>query len=369
MALGITQNRTVDAPADTGRDGETVLRRIADLALLPSNLVPPQERSLLDGVLAQLVSRLDEGMRLRLAERLGQQSDCPRELAMALARDDVKIAEQILLEGMPLADGDLVRIVSESDEPHRFIIAGRRGLSSAVADEIIEHGETATICRLLNNRSVRLSLRAIEILVARSASDPEFREPLLARSELSARLAQLMFWWCEGGQRLEIMQRFTVDRSRIHDLLDPILGDGEGLRGMDDAMRVALSLLGRPREIDREKLMSLVAGVGKGELHRFSEDLAAISAVRPETMYRILNDHGGEPLAVFAKAMSLSRKEFGELIVVTVDARQEGLPTKQDLDRIGGLFDSLTADKADVALRYWDVAMGTEAGRAEGEGA
>ncbi len=368
MALGTMQNRTADTPAGTGRDGETVLRRIADLALLPSNLVPPQERSLLDGVLAQLVSRLDEGMRLRLAERLGQQSDCPRELAMALARDDAKIAQEILLEGMPLADGDLARIVAESDEPHRFIIAGRRGLSSAVADEIIEYGETATICRLLNNRSVRLSLRAIEILVARSASDPEFREPLLARSELTARLAQMMFWWCEGGQRLEIMQRFTVDRSRIHDLLDPILGDGEGVRGMDDAMRVALSLLGRPREIDRDKLMSLVAGVGKGELHRFSEDLAAMSAVRPETMYRILSDHGGEPLAVFAKAMSLSRKEFGELIVVTVDARQEGLPTKQDLDRIGGLFDSLTADKADVALRYWDVAVGIEAGRTDGEG-
>lgn len=368
MALGNTQNNTLDAPAGTGRDGEAVLRRIADLALLPSNLVPPQERNLLDGVLAQLVSRLDEGMRLRLAERLGQQSDCPRELAMALARDDAKIAGEILLEGMPLTDGDLVRIVSESDEPHRLIIAGRRALSSAVADELVERGETATICRLLNNRSVRLSLRAIEILVARSASDPEFREPLLARPELSARLAQLMFWWCDGAQRLEIMQRFTVDRSRIHDLLDPILGDGEGLQGMDEAMRVTLSLLGRPRAIDRDKLMALVSSVGKGELDRFSEDLAVMSALRPETMYRILNDHGGEPLAVFAKAVSLTRKEFGELIVVTVDARQEGLPTKQDLDRIGGLFDSLTADKADVALRYWDVAVGSEAGRSEGEG-
>ena len=354
--------------ADSGREGETVVRRIADLALLPSNLVPPQERSLLDGVLAQLVSRLDEPMRLRLAERLGQQSDCPRELAMALARDKEKIAEQILLEGLPLTDGDLVRIVSEGDEVHRRLIAGRRGLSSAVADEIIEYGETATVCRLINNQFAKLSLRAVDLLVARSASEPEFRTPLLARSELTARQAQLMFWWCESAHRMEIMQRFTVDRSRIHDLLDPILGDGEGLRGMDEAMRVTLSLLSRPRAIDHDRLASLIAGTGKGDLDRFSEELAAMAVLRPETMYRILNDHGGEPLAVFAKAVSLSRKEFGELIVVAVDARQQGLPTKQDLDRIGGLFDSLTNDKADVALRHWDVAVGIEAGRAEGEG-
>ena len=362
------QKAPADLPPGSGREAETVLRRIADLALLPSNLVPPQERSLLDGVLAQLVSRLDEGLRLRLAERLAQQSDCPRELAMALARDDPKIAEEILLEGMPLTDGDLIRIVSEGDEPHRSIIAGRRGLSSAVADEVVECGQPATICRLLNNNFARLSLRAVEVLVARSASEPEYRAPLLARTELPVRQAQLMFWWCDSAQRLEIMQRFTVDRSRIHDLLDPILGDGQGLQGMDEAMRVSLSLLNRPRAIDHDRLASLVAKVGKGELEWFSEELADMSSLRPETMYRILNDHGGEPLAVFAKAMSLSRKEFGELIVVTVDARQDGLPTKQDLDRIGGLFDSLTTDKADVALRYWDIAVGVEAARTEGEG-
>ncbi len=91
-----------------------------------------------------------------------------------------------------------------------------------------------------------------------------------------------------------------------------------------------------------------------------SSGLAAATHVRPETMFRILNDQGGEPLAIFAKAVSMNRKEFGDLIVAAVDLRQGGLPTKKDLERIGELFDSISTDRADFALRVWDTAFASE---------
>ena len=89
--------------------------------------------------------------------------------------------------------------------------------------------------------------------------------------------------------------------------------------------------------------------------------MAAEAGIRPETMFRILSDHGGEPLAVFAKAVGMSRKQFGDLIVVAVDLRKgAGLPGKDDLERIGELFDAVSTDRADLALHCWDTALANE---------
>ncbi|MBO6635653.1 MAG: DUF2336 domain-containing protein, partial [Parvibaculum sp.] len=121
-------------PADAGpRETEGALRRLADVALLPGSLTSPQERSILDSVLAYAVTRLDATMRLRLAERLAPQADAPRELALALALDEIEIARPLLTEGLPLKDGDLIQIAREGNDDHRLLIAARKGLSSAVA--------------------------------------------------------------------------------------------------------------------------------------------------------------------------------------------------------------------------------------------
>ncbi len=87
-------------PAEAGpRETEAALRRLADVALLPGSLTSPQERSILDSVLAYAVARLDATMRLRLAERLAPQADAPRELALALALDDIDHRTTILILG------------------------------------------------------------------------------------------------------------------------------------------------------------------------------------------------------------------------------------------------------------------------------
>src|SRR5690606_21789135 len=90
-------------PAEAApRETDAALRRLADVALLPGSLTSPQERSILDSVLAYAVTRLDPAMRLRLAERLAPQVDAPRELALALALDEIDVARPLLTEGLPL---------------------------------------------------------------------------------------------------------------------------------------------------------------------------------------------------------------------------------------------------------------------------
>lgn len=344
---------------DTGsRDREAALRRLADLALLPSTLISPQERSILDSLLALTVTRLDETVRLRLAERLAPQADAPRELAMALALDTPAVARPLLSDGLPLKGGDLIHVAREGGAEHRALLANRKDLPSAVADVLIELGDTALVSRLLSNRTAQFSFRAIEALARRSAAEPEFQPLLLARTELTVRLAQLMFWWVPSTLRLEILSRFTVERRHIHNAMEELLDHGAS---GDTALDIALSVVRRPLQIDKQRLARILAGTSPTRMGDLTEGLGAAANVRPETIYRILNDHGGEPLSVFAKATGMNRKEFGELIVAAVDVRRGGLPTKADLERIGELFDTISTDRADMALHCWDTAIASEA--------
>ncbi|WP_168713174.1 DUF2336 domain-containing protein [Parvibaculum lavamentivorans] len=345
-------------PGPAARDREAALRRLADLALLPSTLISPQERSILDSVLAVTVTRLDETIRTRLAERLAPQADAPRELAMALALDTVEVARPLLSEGLPLKGGDLIHVAREGGPEHRELLAMRKDLPSAVADVLIEAGDTELVARLLGNKTAQLSFRAIETLTRRSAAEPEFQPLVLARPELTVRLAQLMFWWVPSALRLEILSRFTIERRHIHNAMEQLLDEGaSGDIGLD----IALSAVRRPMQIDKPRLARILGGTSSDRMEELTDGLATATRIRPETVYRILNDQAGEPLSVFAKATGMNRKEFGELIVAAVDVRRGGLPTKADLERIGELFDTISTDRADFALHCWDTAIASEA--------
>ncbi|HCX69299.1 MAG TPA: hypothetical protein DHK64_17710, partial [Rhodobiaceae bacterium] len=200
----MAEGEALSTRAQNVQAGDALLRRLADLALLPASLISPQERSILDSMLATLAARLDPQMRVRLAERLSQHVDAPRELALALALDnDIEIARPLLSEGQTLKSGDLIHIAREGSATHREMLAARKDLPSAVADVLIETGDTALASRLLKNGTARLSYRAIEILARRSAAEPELQTPVLARPELTVRLGQLMFWWVAADLRLE----------------------------------------------------------------------------------------------------------------------------------------------------------------------
>lgn len=338
-------------------DQDAMLRRLADLALLPASLVSPQERSVLDTMLASLAMRFEPGMRQRLAERLAPHTDAPRELAMALALDDIDIARPLLSEGQILKAGDLVQVAREGSTAHRMALAARKDLTSDIADALIEGGEADLVCRLLENRTSELSLRAVETLAGRSAAEPELLAPLLARPELTLRLAHRIFWWAPSPLRLEILTRFTAERRHIHNVLDEIL-DGDFVP--DPALASALSVVRRPAPADKARLHTLLANASADGIGALAEGLARAARLRTETMFRILNDAGGEPLSVFAKAAGLNRKEFGDLIVAAVDLRKGALPGKGDLERMGELFDTISTDRADFALHCWDVGLANE---------
>lgn len=361
-SIAIPGNGFADAAASPGTHArDLLLRRLADLAVLPAGHITPQERGLVDMVMATAVSRLDETQRRRLAERVAMLPEGPRELTLALARDKFFVAEPLLGLSVSLSPGDLVGILRDTGPEHAFAIAGRRSLPHAVVEALIEHGNARGICRMLANPGATISATAIETLTRRSASEPEFVPLLLCRPELTARLALLMFWWSPAATRSEILTRFTVERRMMHVALGDVLEAGLAASGDDEPLRAVLSLVSPPRLAPKSHLAQFghLASSGHGE--DFLAALAQAGRVRQETMFRIVNDIGGEPLAVFAKAIGLARAEFGDLTVHAASIRGGTVPSRGDIERNVAVFDALSIDRADLVLHSWDWLLSNEA--------
>ncbi len=347
--------------SSAAHERDLLLRRLADLAILPPGHITAQERGHVDMVMAAAVSRLDEPLRRRLAERIAPLPEGPRELTLTLARDAFAVAEPILAQSVSLGATDLADIVRDAGHDHALAIAGRRSLPPVVVDALVDHGNAEVICRMLANKGALLSSRAAETLARRSSSEPEFVPLLLARPELNPRQALLMFWWSASQLRSEILARFTVERRMMHAALEDVLESGLEAVGADEALRVVLSLVRPPKPAPKSLLAQLASLSTDGHSEEFISALAEAGRVRPETAFRIVHDAGGEPLAVFAKAVGLTRSEFGDLMVHATNIRGGAIPSRSDVERIVKVFDAISIDRADLVLHSWDWSISGDA--------
>jgi hypothetical protein len=243
---------------------------------------------------------------------------------------------------------------------HRLAIASRRHLAPDAADALAEYDDPAAVSRLLSNMNVRLSAMAVEGLVRRSASYPSYPPLLLARPELTMRCAQLLFWWAAPSERLEILTRFATERRTIHDTLVDVLEPMLASSGSDEALASVLALVRMPMagdKVELARLLSFASREGEGD---FAHDLAQFARIRTQTATRIITDIGGEPLAVLAKALGLTRKEFLELWGVSAHFRAGSIGDAAKHQWLCSIFDSVSTDRADFALHCWDYAVASE---------
>jgi uncharacterized protein (DUF2336 family) len=361
MAAGGNQASMMEYETFATGERDVLLRRLADLAVLPPGRMTPQERGLIDMVMASAVSRFDAPTRRRLAERIAQFPEGPTELTLALARDEIDVAAPVLRNSLGLRSSDIVQIIRDAGADHQFAISERKALPGDVVDALIEYGSSDAICRMLANPAAEISTRAIETLVRRSASEPAFQPLVLARSELTIRLAQLMFWWVSPEARKEILIRYSIERRMMHAALDELLESGLAASDTDEALRVTLSLVRPPAAMSKALLARLLDLAAMRQRDEFTSEFALAGRIRPETAFRILGDLGGEPLAVYAKALGLTRREFAILAAAVARLRTSDQPDGKVIERNTAIFDAISTDRADQVLHCWDWAISAEA--------
>jgi uncharacterized protein (DUF2336 family) len=342
-----------------------LLKRLADVVCLPISRVNAFERAMTADLLVDMLREAEPEERKKVARRIAGLTEIPNSLVRLLLRDDVDIAEELLLNAACLSDSDLLDCARMMNLEHRRLIALRRGVSEVLCDVLIEFGEVLVLECLLKNDEARFSNGGIEAVVALTRGDPRLTTLLLRRPELRPAHAYVLFWWADADARKVILQRFAVSREVLQDAASDIFPMAAAEKWQDSLSRKALQFIER-RQRNRaaiekspfDSLEAAVAAAQHGLTREIAEEISYLSGLKPMTGAKIFTDSGGEPLAILCKATGLPKQ--------AIRALWRGLK-RDETDASGALtpileramiaYDMIAVDRAQTVLRYWNWSL------------
>lgn len=361
QALSQTDTQTTNS-SEPEAGLELLAGRLADLLLIGIGNIAPHELALAETALVDLLPFLGEDLKCRLAERLAPLQVAPDALLAAMLKEPLAVSGPLAREGACLTDCDLVHFADTGTLEHRLCVAQRRDLGRVVCDALSARGEIDVLRALITNNTTLLSDRTMELIVRRSSAQADLIVLLLRRRELTPWFAHLMFWWADGEERSAILKRFPIDRRAVVEALADLFDLETLVETEAVAAHTTYRLLRPARRLKDEALQALIAGVDSRSTQSAVSAVAAAADISPKTASWIISDEGGEPLALLGKALGLSRDDFRDVAARLGAARLSGAHTENEMERAVALFDSVTMDKADSILHFWDRIVCAETG-------
>jgi len=341
-------------------------KRLADVICIPASQITPQERHMAGDVLVDLLRDADIKIREGVARRLTMLNEAPQNILVMLAKDDINVARHVLENSKSLTDSDLINIAKSTFSEHHQIMAARRKIADGVVDALVEFMDEGVIERLLINKGSCFPETAIQRVLAASRHNPRYVELLIKRDELRPAHGLTLFWWADSDARRKILQRFGVTRNILQDSCGDLFKAAAGEGWGDPATRKALQFIERRQRnraaISRSDFQSLEAAIDEaaeaGLTRRATQEIAYMAGVKPATGAQVLTDKSGEALAVFCKAPGLKREYLEKLwCALRRPLKAENGEYTQDFQRVLATYDTISTDKAQTVLRYWNWSL------------
>lgn len=166
-------------------DAGMMLQQIADLFLVNVGHYSAEQLDLYDGVLNELVAKVEVAARAKLAERLAPVNGAPVNTVRSLALDDaIEVAEPILSRSRALDDETLTHCIATKKQEHLLAIATRYEVSETVSHQLIIKGNNKILGTLASNPGAAISDPSFGILVRKSTNDDWLSECVAGRKDI-----------------------------------------------------------------------------------------------------------------------------------------------------------------------------------------
>jgi len=343
--------RVLNGEAST-LERDQLFRNMAQLFTYVSDRCDDDQVAQYDEVLCQLAALVETEARTHVAGLLAPLDRAPGNVVAKLANDGIEVARPLLERSNVLSDDDLIEIVAHRSEGHRAAIAGRGRVSERVAGAIVEHGETASVLRLLDNAHAELGQPARQRLALRAASDAGLAAGLRQREALGD-ARQGVPTDIAGERVVEIIAAVDPGYRPIAMGPAPVASLGHarqriGFNGQD--WKVAynqVKALADRRQLD-EQALTRFAGHGYG--HHTAAALAMLLRVGPEIFVKWLATQDYAALTVALRALGIGRELF-DAVIGLIPWRDA--PSQSDLHSTSRRFEALSREEAIEIFELW----------------
>ncbi len=166
-----------------------ILGEVTSLFLSNVDHLNESQIAAVDGVLAQLIGRVEAATVAHLSESLSKLDRAPRQTIRSLAfHDNPLVAAPVLRNSVCLSDKDLLEIAKTRGQQHLLAISDRKVLNEALTDALMRFGDVNVSNALARNAGAKFSECGYATLVGRAERDESLAEKLGLRLDLPGNL-------------------------------------------------------------------------------------------------------------------------------------------------------------------------------------
>ena len=330
-----------------------LMGRVADHFVEGSDKYTNRELNLFSDVMTKLLSEVDEEGRRNLSDKIADVSDTPRDLTMALAQDEIHIAQPVLEKSPVLSNDDLKMLAQKQSKEHRLSISRRNNLDENVTDVLIEHGELEVLQSVSGNESARISHWGFDKLSERASTDGRILQNLSVRHDMTLDAARNVLPLLEPGAQQKLLMFMQEGGAELDELV------GKAARKTSEEKIVKAG-----KRLETKSLInSIRAGTNtldNAVLLLSHEDrpmdcaavLSAISGMPEPQVANALLKFNGETISLLCKALNVSDKAFAKLSEMR--CMRLHLPSSQG-ERLAQLYIQIDPAIAQRTLRFVKV--------------
>lgn len=331
---------------------DQLFRNMAQLYSYVSDRCDDEQVAQYDEVLCQLAELVESEARAHVAKLLAPLDRAPGNVVVKLANDEIEVAQPLLEFSNVLSDDDLIEIIANQSEEHRVAIAGRQQVPERVGEAIVEHGETASVIKLVRNTNAEIGQQALERLAERAASDAAIAADLRGRDDLD---------WKGLSSKIEAVgDRVRETMSRIDPRVDPVTV-GKVQAVVYNRMRNRAGFSSQEWKVaynqvkalsDRKQLdeRALIRFARFGYGHHTAAALTMLLRVGPEVFVKWLAMQDYVAITVALRALGIQPDLF-EAMIASMPWRD--LPSQADLQNVRRRFEALSKDEAVGIFELW----------------
>ena len=166
-----------------------IFREVTDLFLSNVGRLGDSQIAAVDGVLAQLVGRVDAATVIQLSDALSIIDRAPVRTVRNLAlHEQPQVAAPVLRSSVCLTEADLLEVVKSRSQQHLLAICDRKILNEALTDALMRFGDVNVSNALARNTGARFSECGYATLVGRAEKDEGLAEKLGVRLDIPGSL-------------------------------------------------------------------------------------------------------------------------------------------------------------------------------------
>jgi uncharacterized protein (DUF2336 family) len=336
----------------TSAQRQQALWRVTDLFVVGAHNYSEEQIGLFDEVIGRLATAIEAKARAKLACRLADLANAPRNVVRSLAfDDDINVAHPVLSNSSRLDEADLLVTARTKSQQHLAAIAQRQALTEAVTDVLVDRGDKQVVHAVARNTGARFSDAGFRMLVKRSTGDDALAAQVGSRPDLPRQHFLKLLETASATVRTRLAAENPAARSVVEGVLEEVVG--------------GISSRARNASADYTAAKALVDALyrdgrlGEAEVHGFARErkfeetavaLSHLCDVEIDLVERALLDPGHEMLLILAKIAGLSSTSAKAVLLMR--AADRGM-SAQDLDRALTGFSRLHSRTAHRVLAFY----------------